>query len=123
MGSGEWRLERGGTTPMAYHFADEPADEALLDEVCQWQARDPSSAFVQNLVVQRLAGDTDWTLRGRVLTRTDAHGATSRLVDNRDDLVSALRGRFGLDVPQAADLWPAICTRHEQLFGGVGGDH
>ena len=73
--------------------------------------------------MQRLAGDTDWTLRGRVLTRTDAHGATSRLVDNRDDLVSALRGRFGLDVPQAADLWPAICTRHEQLFGGVGGDH
>lgn len=121
--TGEWRLERGGATPMAYHFADAPADEALLADMCRWQAAEPASVFVQTLVAQRLDEDTDWTLRGRVLIRTDGQGPTTRLLADGDDLVAVLAQRFGLDVPQAAGLWPTICARHEQLFGGVGGNH
>ena len=116
MGSGEWRLERGGATPMAYHFADAPADEALLAELCRWQAVEPASVFVQTLVAQRLDGETDWTLRGRVLTRTDAQGEQTRLLADADDLVATLRERFGLDVPEIISAWSAICTRHAALF-------
>lgn len=121
--SGEWRLERGGATPMAYHFVDAPADEALLAEMCRWQAAEPASVFVQTLVAQRLDGEVDWSLRGRVLTRTDAQGSTTRLLADADDLLATLAQRFSLNLPQAASLWPAICARHDQLFGGLGGNH
>lgn len=118
-----WRLERGGDKPMAYHFADEAADESLLAALCRWQAREGASTFVQNLVVQRLVGQTDWTLRGRVLTRTDARGRDARLLADADDLVETLLARFGIDLPEMARIWPAILARHNVLFGGLGADH
>ena len=114
---GRWRLERGGAAPaMAYVFADEPAEEDLLARTCAWQAHDPASVFVQNLVAQRLDGATDWTLRGRVLTRTTGAEAERRLLADADELVAVLRDRFGLDVPQVADVWGAIAARHAALF-------
>lgn len=120
---GTWQLERGGERPMAYHFADAPADEALLADMCRWQARDPASVFVQTCVAQQLQSGTDWSLRGRVLTRTDARGQDRHLIADADDLVGTLRARFGLDVPDMATIWPTIVARHEALFGSLGADH
>ena len=114
---GDWQLSaelRNRT--MAYRFSDGPADEALMAQMCAWQAHHGDSIFVQNLVAQRRIGDTDLGLRGRVLLTTDANGRTERLLTDADDLVATLRDGFGLDVPDAALVWPAVVARHAMLF-------
>jgi len=114
---GRWWLGAElGTHRMAYIFADAPGDEALMAQNSQWQAHDPESPFVQNLVVQRRREGIDWTLRGRVLTRTSAAVAQQHVLADAAELVSVLRDRFDLDMPQVATLWPAICARHAALF-------
>jgi len=116
-GDARWWLTADlGTFSMTYAFVDEPGDEALMQENCVWQSRDPASPFVQNLVVQRRIGERDWTLRGRVLTETDGVGARQTLIANADALVATLRTVFALDLPEAAGLWPQIVARHAALF-------
>ena len=114
---GAWHLRaelRNRT--MAYQFADAPADEALMAQMCTWQAHSGDSIFVQNLVAQRRIGETDLGLRGRVLLKTDADGRTERLLTDADDLVTTLRESFGLDVPAIVQIWPAVVARHAALF-------
>ena len=61
--------------------------------------------------------DTHVSLRGRVLTITHAGGREDKTVlESPGELVTTLRSRFDLDVPEAATLWPAICARHDAVF-------
>ncbi|WP_353228172.1 arylamine N-acetyltransferase [Novosphingobium sp.] len=114
---GAWTLAVDlGSRVMQYHFAATPADEALLAQVCAWQASNPASPFVQNLVVQRRADGIDLALRGRVLVETTVAGAHQRLIADADDLVAVLRDRFVLNVPHAAQIWPTVAARHAALF-------
>jgi N-hydroxyarylamine O-acetyltransferase len=39
------------------------------------------------------------------------------LLHSADELLATLRDHFGLDVPEAASLWPKVVARHEALFG------
>ena len=105
-----------GPMPLSYDFHAEPADEALLARLCDWQARDPESLFVQNLVVQQRLPDGHLMLRGKVLTETGPHGSSDRELTSAEELVDLLRTRFALDVPEAASLWPAVEVRHAALF-------
>jgi arylamine N-acetyltransferase len=78
----------------------------------------PESPFVQKLVVQSRRADHALTLRGCVLTRSDALGKTSRDVLKRDEWMDLLRDEFGLrldDVePDALTaLWERVRTAHE----------
>ncbi|MFN4135995.1 MAG: arylamine N-acetyltransferase family protein [Novosphingobium sp.] len=116
---GLWRLTvTPGETVMSYDFAAEPANEDQLSALCHWQCTDPSSVFVQNLSIQRRLDDTLLMLRGKVLSRIDPSGETRHELADADDLIACLRRDFGLDVPEATGLWPAICARHAALFGG-----
>jgi hypothetical protein len=56
-------------------------------------------------------------LLGRVLKKIDQSGVQERLVGSADEYVNTLQAEFGLSLPQAADLWPKIISRHEALFG------
>lgn len=103
--------------PFTFDFRAEPADEALLATKCDYQQFDATSSFVQNLIVQRRAGDAHWSLRGRVLSAVRPTGVEKRLLSSAAELVSTLHERFDLDVPEAASLWPAICARHDAVFG------
>jgi len=38
------------------------------------------------------------------------------MIGSADAFVAAPDDVFGLDLPEAADLWPIICARHEALF-------
>ncbi|MFN4221156.1 MULTISPECIES: arylamine N-acetyltransferase [Novosphingobium] len=114
-----WRLTvTPGETMMSYDFAAEPANEGQLSALCRWQCTDPSSVFVQNLSIQRRHADTLLMLRGKVLSRITPGGETRHELADANDLIACLRRDFGLDLPEAAGLWPAICARHEALFGG-----
>ena len=111
-----WRLSVEPVA-MSYDFHAKAADEAELSRMCVWQASDPASVFVQNLTVQRRDGERYFMLRGKVLSEITTHGETRRALGSAGELVACLRDVFLLDTPEAADLWPVICARHEALFG------
>ncbi len=115
---GYWRFEENGDgAPFGYDVAAAAADEALLANTCAFLQTHPSSPFVQNLVVQKRERDRHVTLRGRVLKDFGPEGAGKRLIRAPAELVDALASRFGLDLPEAASLWPAIEARHREVFG------
>ncbi len=115
---GMWRLSVSlGASAMSYDFRAEPADEDQLSALCHWQCSNPASVFVQNLTVQRRDGARYLMLRGKVLSEISAQGEVRRELASDAELVAVLRDVFLLDVPEVASLWPAICARHEALFG------
>jgi len=115
---GYWRLAiTEGPMPLSYDFHDQPAEEARLETLCAWQASDPESIFVQNLVVQQRRSGGHDMLRGKVLTLTRADGSEERELGSAEELVAELRDRFGLDLPQVAALWPQVEERHAALVG------
>jgi N-hydroxyarylamine O-acetyltransferase len=109
-----WETEGEENEAFSFDFRAEPADEALLAAKCHELQTDPESMFIQNLVVQRRFGDAHLSLRGRVLVRTGE--AEKRMLASPDELVAMLRDPFGLELPEAASLWPAICARHEVVM-------
>ena len=114
---GYWRMVQYTLgKPFSFDFHPGRCDEALLAGKCIWQQTDPASVFVQNLVAQKRTGDAHLTLRGRVFTRLEAEAEDKRLLQSGVELVDVLQEEFGLDVPEAETLWPAICARHEALF-------
>lgn len=115
---GWWRFEEryGDGDPFSYDFGDGAADEALFARRCAELQAAPESPFVQNLIVQQRRGDTHRILRGRVLITRGPEGETRELLQNAEALVERLDQRFGLQVPEAAGLWDAICARHAALF-------
>jgi hypothetical protein len=58
-----------------------------------------------------------WGLLGRVLKTVDREGSHKHLVDSAAEYVATLEEKFGLELLQAADLWPKIVRRHKALFG------
>jgi len=119
LNDGCWRFsETTGGDPFSYDFRTDAADEGSFADHCARLQSRADSLFVQNLLVQRRAGDKHIALRGRVLMTQQGGGARKKLLGSADELLATLRETFDLDVPEAATLWPAICARHERLFGG-----
>lgn len=119
MNDGYWRFsERTGGDPFSYDFRTNAADESRFADHCAWLQTHADSPFVQNLLVQRRVGDKHLALRGRVLMTQQDACAEKRVLMSADELLATLRETFDLDVPEASTLWPAICARHEALFGG-----
>ncbi len=115
---GWWRFHNhpyGGAK--TFDFQLHPADENLLAEKCAFLQTSEASPFVQNLVCQRQTQEGLTILRGRLLRVVTPHGFEDRLLGSATELIGALADDFDLDVPEAADLWPTICERHEALFG------
>lgn len=106
-----------GGSRFSFDFRTAAADESLLAAKCHSQQTDAASPFVQNLVAQRRVAAGHVTLRGRVLTLTSGGETERTVLQSGDELVTTLRERFALDVPEAATLWPRICARHAELFG------
>ncbi|MEJ1969803.1 MAG: arylamine N-acetyltransferase [Rhizomicrobium sp.] len=112
-----WRFTNDprGSAPN-FDFDLAPADEALLAAQCDLLQTSPESPFVQNLVAQRHLPDGIAILRGRTLRRLAPTRTTDRDIESAEDLVATLRGVFGLDVPDVAELWPRIVARHDALI-------
>ncbi len=111
-----WRFSEAtaGDDSIYYDFAARPADESSLAAKCEQLQQDPQSGFVQNLVVQRRLPSAQRTLLGRVLTTRTINDKQSVVLETAEELVNTLSERFGLQVPEVADLWPKIVQRHKQ---------
>ncbi|HEY3799673.1 MAG TPA: arylamine N-acetyltransferase [Caulobacteraceae bacterium] len=112
-----WRFHNHSlANPPAFDFDISPADESVLATRCEELQRESWSPFVQNLICTRFTDDAVLVLLGRTLTTIKASGKTEHLIASADELVSVLSTRFGLDVPEAAALWPKVCKRHEAIL-------
>lgn len=122
LGEGWWRLNNhphGMARFYEFHI-DAPA-ESLLSARCDWLRTDPGSPFVLNAVALRHTPKGQTKLVGRLqLTQTEGE-PQKHLIADPDEYLAILKADFGLDLPQAADLWPKICARHEVLFAEQAG--
>ena len=112
-----WRFHNHafGGAP-SFDFTTEPADPALLAEKCRWLQTWPESPFVLNATAQRHRPGEILVLRGRVMKTVRPDGADDRLIGSGEEFVEVLASDFDLHVPEAAELWPRIVARHQQLF-------
>ena len=112
-----WRLHNHpGGGAASFDFNLDRANEALLERQCRWLQSADESPFVQNAVVQRYVDDGLAILRGRVLRLITPDTTEERLIGRASEYVATLHDLFGLDLPDAAALWPAICARHAAVF-------
>jgi N-hydroxyarylamine O-acetyltransferase len=56
-------------------------------------------------------------MRGKTLKMPPPEETTVRQIGSAGEYVDVLGDVFGLDLPEAAGLWPGIRARHQALFG------
>lgn len=117
MQDGWWRFHNHATASAAYcDFLEDEADPSVFATACHRQQVSPDSVFVQNLICQQLGPRGVAVLLGRVLRPAGAEPHQVAVLDGAEALVVTLRTEFGIDFPDAAQLWPKVCARHEALF-------
>ncbi|HEY5237524.1 MAG TPA: arylamine N-acetyltransferase [Rhizomicrobium sp.] len=111
-----WRLRNhpAGAAP-SFDFNLERADETKFAARCASLQSTADSLFVLNLICFRHRPNGFYALLGRVLKDVRPYVASARTLESADELVTVLADKFGLDVPEAASLWPKICARHEAI--------
>jgi N-hydroxyarylamine O-acetyltransferase len=109
LADGYWRFhnhEYGGAP--SFDFATTTADESLFASRCEVLQTNPASPFVINLVCQRFVDGGYEVQLGRLAKRISPDGVETRLLHDAGELIDRLRTVFGLDVPEAATLWPKL---------------
>jgi N-hydroxyarylamine O-acetyltransferase len=120
---GWWRMHKFlPAGRRSFDFTTEPANEEAFALRCTELQTADDSIFVQNLLCYRHFEGGYVNLLGRVFRRIESTEniqrteVTERLVEDAVDLLSTLKDDFGLDVPEAAGLWPKILARHEAVM-------
>ncbi|WP_310542901.1 arylamine N-acetyltransferase [Phenylobacterium sp.] len=113
-----WRFHNHALGGAPYFdFTEAAASDIALNTTCQWLRTSPDSIFTQFPTVQRHTPDGLVIILGRTLRRVRPGERTQTLIESADAFVDILAREFGLDVPEVAALWPAICAKHKELFG------
>lgn len=121
LNDGWWRYHNHDNAfAPTFDFQHRPADWDLLADKCEWLQTSPDSRFVQNAVCMRHSPEGIAALVGRVLKTMSRDGTTDQLLNVANEYVQVLWDTFGIELPQAVDLWPKIVQRHEALFGMEG---
>ena len=110
--------ERSEAGASWFDFRLTPVGDTHFDDVNDQLQTDQDSPFRHTLTAQRRFADRHLVLRGRLLSDIGPDGVDKSVLQSAEALVACLRDSFGLDVPEAASLWPRIAARHAELFGG-----
>ncbi|MGH6970065.1 MAG: arylamine N-acetyltransferase family protein, partial [Caulobacteraceae bacterium] len=100
-------------------FSIGPPDEAAMWAACRELQTSPDSPFVQHATLFRREGEAVVSLIDRTLRLVRPEGVTQQVVADAAAYVATLKARFGLDAPDAAALWPALCERHEAYLAAA----
>jgi N-hydroxyarylamine O-acetyltransferase len=103
----------------SFDFQTSAAEPAQLAERCDWLQTAPESIFVGHLIANRYRETEVLQLVDRVLQRITPQRVEKSVIGSADELVTILADGFGLDMPQAADLWPTLLIRHEQAVAAA----
>jgi len=107
MADGWWRFcNHQNCGAPSFDFRAEPAETDTLARVCNFLQTSDKSPFTQNLVFQRRFPDRVEAIRNAFRITAYPDRLERRLMANADELVSEMRNVFGVDVPEAASLWP-----------------
>lgn len=101
----------------SFDFQDTPAERDQLEATAHWLRTSPESIFTQTVLAFRHHSGGVKSLLGRTLNQVTPTQKTSKTIETADEFVAVLRNEFSLDLPDAATLWPAICAKHDELFG------
>lgn len=104
---GWWRYtnhQHGGAP--SFDFRAEAADPAVLAERCTFLQTSENSPFTQYAVLQRHTANGIDILRNSIRIRVGPESAVRSVIGDADAYVRELRDTFGLDLPEAAALWP-----------------
>ena len=100
----------------SFDFDLAPADETLFAAQCHRLQTAPDSIFVRNVLCFRHKASGFHALRGRVLRTVTPQTISERLLKTADEFHAVVQNTFGLEIPEAASLWPRICERHDSVF-------
>jgi N-hydroxyarylamine O-acetyltransferase len=118
LSDGWWRVHKEAPFfSLSFDFQHQRPDWGVLMEMCHWQQTSPDSPFVQNAICVKHMPGNIIALLGRSLKTFYQGEVRTQLVNSAAEYVDLLEERFGLELPQAADLWPGIVSRHKALFG------
>lgn len=95
----------------SFDFRDEAADPALLDRICAFLQTSAQSPFTQNVVLQRRLPDRVEVIRNTFRFTAFPDRMERRLMTSADEMVHEMRAVFGIDLPDAASLWPLAEAR------------
>lgn len=109
---GRWRFHNHRFWLVQSFVAREPDEDAMAARA-DWLQVAPESPFVGVAIASRRTPDAIMTLLDRTLRTTTPEGVSTAVIDDARDFRAALLTHFGLDLPEAEGLWPAICARHE----------
>ncbi|GAA1348240.1 arylamine N-acetyltransferase family protein [Saccharothrix algeriensis] len=98
-----WRLQslQGGTWVPLYDFTEDPTTPADFAVLNHYMSTSPKSPFVGRLLVQRTDERTRRAITGDVLTVATPDGGPEKRTLSPEELVTALRDDFGLELPTA----------------------
>ena len=114
---GYWRFHNHAHSAVtSFDFRHAAADETELSNKCGWLQSAPESPFRMVFIAQRFGADHIDVQLGKVASRIEAGGKTSREIDTLDAFHGHLRDTFGLDV-DLSPVWPEICAAHDRFFG------
>ena len=125
-GVGDWHLAHdphGSFTGMAFGNAS-----VLISDFAErhrYLSTSPDSPFVRTVTVQRRDATTITVLRGLRFRTIDLQGATTSVIEQRDEWFSLLADQFGLTLSAAGTaasdaLWRHANTRHEAYLAALG---
>lgn len=100
-----------------FSFTLEPRELTDFAGMCHALQTAPESGFVRATVCQRLTETGFVALRGATLRSVTAGGVRERILEDAADFDTVLRERFGLEIPEASDLWPRVWASHETWLG------
>lgn len=108
-----WRMDNhayGGADGFDFTLTGRHVDSFAAQ--CHELQTSPESSFVKSTVCERFTPHGLVMLRGATLRDVTAAGVTTRVLGDAGEYVAVLHERFGLDLPDAGDLWPAVWQRH-----------
>ena len=118
MAGGWWRFHNyENSFASSFDFQHKPADWKVMQAKCEWLQTSADSVFTQNAVCLRTSPEGYFMLVGRVVKSIPAGGTANRMVDSAEEYCATLAAIFGIELPEAGSLWPAIIDRHKLLFG------
>ena len=95
-----------------FSFTLEPRTLDSFAGMCHTLQTSPKSGFVRVTVCERFNKKGYSVLRGATLLEVTAAGTRERVLEGADDFGAVLREKFGLELPEAHELWPRIWAGH-----------
>lgn len=107
-----WALAESG--PPNFDFHPERRDTDLLSAMCARLQTDPNSVFLNRAIVQRAEPHRALMLNDRSFGVVDRDGLRLREIASPSEYLTVLKQEFGLDLPEAGNLWARFGERPPQ---------